>query len=331
MNCEPPTADLPAPIRILLVEDDPDSGEAMVNMLERRGVAVAWVRDGEEGVRRFGEGEFDVLVVDIRLADMSGVDVLRRVRLKDEDFPVILVTAYDSLQSAIDAVRLDAQDYILKPFDGIEDLIVPVKRAVKHHRALLENRALEEQMRSFAVKLESVREEERSRISGEIHDELGQSLTALKMDLAWLQKHVGASKAPVLNRIDGMRELTDGMLEAVKRISTELRPAMLDDLGVCAAIEWLTDEFAKHSDIECNVDLAIPEGTVGKEGSTALFRAAQEALTNVIRHADASRVSVNLAMRGNSVELTVKDNLWQPEPIWLYLAVEMSSSAAACS
>ena len=144
-----------SPLRLLLIEDDPDSGQAMVTMLRRRGVEVTWVLDGEHGLKRFQDEGFDIMVVDIRLADTSGVDVLRRVRLKDAEFPVILVTAYDSLQSAIEAIRLGAQDYVLKPFDSIDDVLVPAQRAVEHYRRLLQNQRLHTDLMTSNRRLES--------------------------------------------------------------------------------------------------------------------------------------------------------------------------------
>ncbi len=150
------TGDIDKQINVLLVEDDPESGEATRMILEKRGVEVALVAKAEEVMDRLQSGSFDIVVADIRLQGMSGVEVLRQIRKEQPDFPVILITGYDDLHSAIEAVRLDAQDYILKPFGSIDDLLAPVKRAVRTHRLLLRNRELEQGLAASEARLKSI-------------------------------------------------------------------------------------------------------------------------------------------------------------------------------
>lgn len=141
---------LDTPIRLLMVEDDPDSGEATRDMLERRGMTVTLVHGVDDAFRVFSAETFDVLVADVRLegsGDQTGVDILRRVRRDLPDFPVILFTGYDTISTAIEAIRLGAQDYIVKPLNVIEDLLLPVEKAVRHHRLLQTSRNLDMQLR----------------------------------------------------------------------------------------------------------------------------------------------------------------------------------------
>lgn len=141
-------------ISLLLVEDDRDSCESLTRMLERRGVDVTPVEDAETAARLYDSSDtFDIIVADIRLGGMSGVDLLRHVRSRDLLFPVILLTGYDSMESAIEAVRLGAQNYILKPLDSIEDLLLPVEKAVESRRLLLRNKALEEDLKGSETRL----------------------------------------------------------------------------------------------------------------------------------------------------------------------------------
>lgn len=142
---------LEMPIRILLVEDDVDTGRATAMMLEMRKVQVTLVGGIDDALRIFSPEAFDAVVTDIRLergGERSGVDILRHIRKELPDFPVILVTGYDTINSAVQAVRLGAQDYILKPLTMIEDLLVPVEKAVRHYRLLLHTRALEDELRT---------------------------------------------------------------------------------------------------------------------------------------------------------------------------------------
>jgi len=173
-------------------------------------------------------------------------------------------------------------------------------------RAEKELRASSEQLRNLAAHLLSVREEERARISREVHDELGQSLTAVKMDLAWLAGRLPQRNGPVLKRIRATRQLADSIIQSIRRISTELRPAVLD-LGLAAAVEWQVQEFQARSGIQCTVRLLARE-EVASNASTAMFRIFQETLTNVARHAKATRAEVVLQKQRDRLVLLIRDN-----------------------
>ena len=173
-------------------------------------------------------------------------------------------------------------------------------------RAEQELRASSEQLRNLAAHLLSVREEERARISREVHDELGQSLTAVKMDLAWLAVRLPRSNGQMLKRIRSTGQLADSMIHSIRRISTELRPAVLD-LGLAAAVEWQVQEFQARSGISCKVRLPTRE-VVASSASTALFRIFQETLTNVARHARATRAEVVLEKQRDRLVLQIRDN-----------------------
>ena len=167
-------------------------------------------------------------------------------------------------------------------------------------------RASSEQFRNLAAHLLSVREEERARISREVHDELGQSLTAVKMDLAWLAGRLPRGNAQMLQRIRSTVQLADSIIQSIRRISTELRPAVLD-LGLAAAVEWQVQEFQARSGVPCKVRLLIRE-VVTSNASTAMFRIFQETLTNVARHAKATRVEVVLQKQPDRLVLLIHDN-----------------------
>ena len=152
------------------------------------------------------------------------------------------------------------------------------------------------------------REEERARMAREVHDELGQALTGLKMDLAWLQKHTGPKQGSLLQKFRDMSDLVDTTIQGVRRIATELRPGVLDDLGLVPAMEWQLQEFQKRSGIRCKFTSSLEEVALGAEETTVLFRILQEALTNVARHASATRVDVSLDEEQGYVSLRIRDN-----------------------
>ena len=171
-------------------------------------------------------------------------------------------------------------------------------------------RAANEQLHALSARLESVREEERTRISREIHDELGQMLTALKIDIDTLpQRLAGADVAHGLwQRLSAMSDLTETMINSVRRISAELRPSVLDDLGLHEAIAWQAREFERRCAVPCSFTCELKNVALTPVLSTALFRIAQEALTNVARHAEATRVSIVLSSDDGDVVLDVTDD-----------------------
>lgn len=164
-----------------------------------------------------------------------------------------------------------------------------------------------EQLRNLSAHLDTVREQERTSISREIHDELGQVLTALKMDIFWLGNKY-KDHEPLSEKTKSMIKLIDSTIKTVKRISSELRPVVLDDLGLVAAIEWKAEEFQKRTGIECEVHFDPEDIILDRAVSTTIFRIFQEAMTNVIRHAKATKVAVRLEEKGGQIVLTVNDN-----------------------
>ena len=166
----------------------------------------------------------------------------------------------------------------------------------------------QEQLRDLAAHLQSVREEERSLIAREIHDELGQSLTALKIDVSWLGGKIVDLPAELKEKIASMQSLISRTINNVKRISTELRPGLLDDLGLAAAVEFHAEEFQGRTNIMCDVVIEPDDIDLDFDRSTALFRILQEALTNVARHSKATGVQIHLIQSKDSILLQVEDN-----------------------
>jgi len=164
------------------------------------------------------------------------------------------------------------------------------------------------ELRNLSRHLQTVREEERASISRDIHDDLGQLLTALKIDLLWLRSKLPVEHRQLFEKTHEMERHFDQAVKTVKRISVDLRPVMLDDLGLAEAIEWHAQEFQKRTGIICEFHSGFDCGTLDLNRSTALFRIIQESLTNVSRHAEATRVEITLAERGDELVATVTDN-----------------------
>ncbi|MFB3926781.1 MAG: PAS domain S-box protein, partial [Syntrophales bacterium] len=175
-------------------------------------------------------------------------------------------------------------------------------------RAGEELRSSRERLRALAANLESVREEERTHIAREIHDEFGQALTGLKMDISWIRKMLSGKEQRVLEKTKSMQKCIDRTIGLVHRISMELRPGILDDFGLQAAIEWQLKEFKKRADIEYRFQPDLVEEDIDPEIRTIVFRVFQETLTNIMRHAGASKVDIHLRRENNNLILTVEDN-----------------------
>jgi len=175
---------------------------------------------------------------------------------------------------------------------------------------IAEHRLAERQLRDLSTHLQNVREEEKASIAREIHDDLGGTLTAIKMEIYWLARGLPAGKesAPLFGRIESMSQLLDNAVGVTRRVITELRPTILDDLGLLAAIEWHAAQFQKRTGIECRVNCIEDKGNLDRQRSIALFRIFQEALTNIARHSGASRVEVEFHHGDEEVALSISDN-----------------------
>lgn len=166
-----------------------------------------------------------------------------------------------------------------------------------------------EELRQLSSHLESVREAERARIAREIHDELGSTLTALKMDLSWCVNNSERARYCPVDRVTEAMTLVDSALHTVRKIATDLRPSILDHLGLWAAIEWQVQELQERSGLRCKASLPAENGAnLDAERSTALFRIVQEALTNVVRHADATEVNVDAHAGPDDITIEIRDN-----------------------
>jgi signal transduction histidine kinase len=240
------------------------------------------------------------------------------LQARESDVPFIIVSGAIGEDTAVTAMKLGAADYLLK--DRLARLGPSIIHALEQARLRRERKRAEEVVvlanerhRALAARLETIREQERTSIAREIHDVLAQELTRLKIDLVWLAKRVArpideAQRPELVARLADATAQTDTAITTVQRIATELRPVILDSLGLPAAVEWQTEDFARRTGLACEAVVPRGEFTLGREPATALFRTLQESLTNIARHAGASAVAVRLVDEPDAVTLTVQDN-----------------------
>ncbi len=173
---------------------------------------------------------------------------------------------------------------------------------------ITERKAYERQLQHLSEKMIRVQEEERGRISRELHDELGQVLTALKFDASWLKDHLSDEKIEVKERFQEMCGLIDGSLNTVRRLSSDLRPGILDDMGLEAAVEWYASEIERRSGLECVTLINLPKKRLVSHIETGAYRIIQEALTNIVRHAKASGATISMGEKGGSLIIHILDD-----------------------
>jgi signal transduction histidine kinase len=204
-------------------------------------------------------------------------------------------------------VEVEILNYPVKIRD--ESLSLGMARDITERKQVEEElKQSREQLRNLAAHLQSAREGERTSLAREIHDELGQALTALMMDTYWLNKNLLKGQSSLLSKTQSMTKFIEETAKKVKNICTELRPGLLDDLGLIAALEWQTDEFQSRTGIKCDLSIKQEKIQLDDERSTAIFRVYQETLTNVARHAHASRITIGLRVKDDWLELEVRDD-----------------------
>jgi len=309
---------------ILIVDDDPGSLKALQELLQGPGQNLVLANSGEAALRRVLKEDFAVILLDARMPGIDGFETARliRDRQRSRHTPIIFITgAYEDVGSVFRGYEVGAVDYIVKPLDPRvlkSKVSIFVELHAKNaalHREIAEHklteqrlRESEENLRALAARLQSVREEEQIRIAREVHDGLGQQLTGLKMDLTWLVGKLQTDQEPLVKKIGSMFLLIDETIHSVRKIASGLRPELLDEIGLAAAIGWHAKDFQQRTGIRCLVDVPPDSDGLDPERSTALFRIFQEVLTNVARHANATRVDVSMRRDEARLTLEVQDN-----------------------
>ena len=302
-------------IRILMVEDSSTDAELVRHALRQGGLSFVShrVQTREEFVEQIDSYHPDLILSDFSLPAFDGFTALSIAIEQRPDLPFIFVTGTLGEELAIDTLKKGATDYVLK--HRLSRLVPSVHRAMREkkerserHHAEDELRKSHEQLRALSVYLQYVREEERIRIAREVHDELGQALTGLKLKLIWLTSRLPKNSKALRDQARSMSTHINQIIHAVRRISTELRPGVLDTAGLVAAIEWQAHEFEQQTGIRCRMHSDLADTISDQDLNTAFFRIFQETLTNVIRHAKATRVEVKLFEKEHALLLEVKDN-----------------------
>jgi signal transduction histidine kinase len=309
---------------ILMVDDEPGNLLALEGLLEPLGQNLLRAQSGEEALRMVLKHNLAVILLDVRMPGLDGFETARMIhsRERSRHTPIIFLTGVSlEMESAFRGYEAGAVDYLIKPivpevlrskvsvFVDLHKKNVALTSEIKERKiAEAQLRESEVQLRALAARLISIREEERARIAREVHDELGQVLTGLKMDVTWLARRLAGAEEPLVEKAEAMCRLIDSTMHLIRRISTGLRPEILDDMGLVAAFGWQAKEFQKRMGMRCRLKLPEEQVDLDKELSTAVFRIFQEILTNIARHAKASSVDVTLSISEDLLKLDVADD-----------------------
>ncbi len=301
-------------VRIVLLEDSEPDVDLIRQTLSasRLNFSVVTVDSREEFEAELTRGSPNIILSDYWLPTFDGSIALEIAKQLAPRVPFIFVTGVLGEEVVIEMLKKGATDYVLKT--RLTRLVPAINRALQERVTMHEHdmaqerlRRSHDQLRALTGHLQFVREEERTRIAREVHDELGQALTGLKLDLSWLSGRIPGDRT-LQRRARAMSALIDATIHAVRRIATELRPGVLDSLGLAAAIEWQAIDFQERTGTRCETTIEVKDEILDREFSTTFFRIFQETLTNIIRHARATHVEVRLSKVDHELVLTVHDN-----------------------
>ena len=305
---------------VLIVDDSVDNLNLLGEILERAGYTVRAALSGEIALKALESKLPDLILLDIRMPGLDGYATCARLKANasTRDIPVIFISALQEVADRVAAFEAGGVDYIAKPFRQ-EEVLARVRAHVnlfnmrRHLEELVGQRtaalaASEAHLRQLSIFLQRVREEDRAHFARELHDELGQNLTALRIDFNGLAGEVGRGAASIAARFDAIDNMINGTVDSVRRICEDLRPGMLDDLGLEAALSNYAKRFTKQYGIACDLTLDRDDYDLDEPLSTAIFRIVQESLTNIARHARASHAMVSLHEDGEDLVLAIADD-----------------------
>jgi len=293
---------------ILIVDDNAASRETLELILDEKDYTLHMAKDGIQALEKATTLRPDLILLDVMMPGMDGFEVCRRLRSTPglAEVPIILLTALDDTASRLEGIESGADDFISKPYNR-QELRARVQTITRlnRYRTLLEQR---ENLREMAQRLVTGLEDERMRISRELHDELGQLLTAELMDIRDLQNDLTIPPVTLFERLEKIHHQAYEVTVKIRRLAHDLRPPLLSTLGLKSAIQAHCSKFSNHSHIPITIEIDDAVEEIPDVYGIVLYRVLQEALTNIAKHANASRVWVEFNLEEDHVFLTVQDN-----------------------
>lgn len=300
------------PIRILHLEDSEADHRLTCKVLERANVRfeIHRVDSLSTFCSKAAESRYDVILADYRLPGFTAIDAWNALPSQPAPPPFILLSGAIGESAAVAAIHLGLSDFLHK--DELERLARVIHRTLEvanahaaRAQAALELAASEKRLAQFASHLQAAVERERASIAREIHDDIGGSLAAVKMDMAWIARH--SVEPSMQSHVDSATEMLQHALGASQRIMMNLRPSILDQ-GLAAAIQWLASGFERRTGVKTLVRISNEHLLLNKEVELTAYRTAQEALTNILKYAQCTQVEIDLSDAGEVLTVEISDN-----------------------
>ncbi len=289
--------------KILIVDDDAFGIATLESILDGQGYLIQSAQHGDAALKLANEIMPDLILLDVMMPGMNGFEVCKRLRATPRlaEVPIIILTALDDRASRLQGIEAGADDFLTKPADR-QELRLRVKTILRldRYRTLLTQR---ENLRQMAERVVTAQEEERKRLSRELHDDLGQVLVAHLLKLKNLQM-----LAQTKNELNELIDDTNQIISRMRQIAQDIRPPLLDTLGFVSAMQTHSNEFGLRTNLQVRFEADEDIPKLSDVYSITLYRTLQESLTNIIKHANANQVWVELNADEQNVTLTVQDN-----------------------
>lgn len=293
---------------VLIVDDEPSARETLIAMLESEDLRLELANDGFQALQMIGQVRPDLILLDVMMPGMDGFEVCRRIRSTPQfaEVPILILTALDDRGSLLRGIESGADDFLTKPVDR-QELVARVRTITRLNRyhILTEQR---EHLRLLAERVIAAQEEERQHISRELHDDLGQALTTHMLALRNLQEDPSMTEQAAGESLRTLYDQAHEILSKIRRLARDLRPPVLDTLGLKLAMQTYCTEFTRRTRLPVVFESDPTLPALPDIYSITLYRVLQEALTNILKHAQASRVWVDLSVEERLISLTVQDN-----------------------
>jgi signal transduction histidine kinase len=305
------------PAQSIMVVDDVSMNLGIITaQLERRGYITLVARSGQEAVECAERARPDLILLDVVMPGIDGFETCRRLKQHEStrDIPVIFMTGLTAIDDKIEGFRVGAVDYVTKPINAEEvatRVVTHLKLDALRQQQAAQNLQLRQEIATRELdmrsKREEAREDERKHIARELHDELGQHLSAIRLELSFVRMRWGTDNPELREKVQSIQKSIDGVIHVVRDLVARLRPVVLD-MGIASALEWLVCEFRTSSQVRCDLQIDEQVADLSPWQTSTVFRLVQESLTNVGRHAHARTVEVSLQRRPDAYVLTVSDD-----------------------
>ncbi|MBU1904915.1 MAG: response regulator [Proteobacteria bacterium] len=296
--------------RIMIVDDDAFVSLELSELLTAIGYdVVGMASSGKDGVEMARDVRPDLILMDVILpGEPGGIEAAEEI-MSQLDIPVIFITGHTEEEFLHRAKQVEPFGYILKPFQKIQ-LMATIDIALNKKNLESQLRRSQKRLRQLSTYLIGVQENERKRIALELHDEVGQALSFLKLSIGSISKKLPKDQIELKNECEEISDYILQMVENVRRLSRDLSPRIVEDLGLSSALRWLVENSSQHANIETSIEMDDINSLIPKEVQVALYRIFQEAITNMVKHAKATRVSIAAKKNkaGDIFSFILKDN-----------------------